>query len=254
MRAFLFALICSAATLAQTTGVVGSHDLTINGQGSQTSSCNAINIQGVLGVGISALPNSGIILGLSPSCAIGGQPIGTGTVDVSLIGAAFLMDSTGILAPGNAFNSFAFTNSAGVFSISVTAGFAPGLLGVMQAAVINPGYAQGAEMTQAQSITVIQSFCTVQGTPYAAGDDSFLQIPFTSVPNFTFYGVAYTDVFLASNGFLSFGSGSTDFSSSEVEWLSMQPRVAPAWGDWSPNIGGSVSYSEIGGNFTGTWV
>jgi hypothetical protein len=198
-----------------------------------------------------------VILGLSPSCQIGGQAIGTGTVDVNLLGAAFIMDSTNILAPGNPLNLFAFLPTTGNFNLSVTASFPAGALGTVQAALINPAYPGGAEMTQAHSITVIQSSCSGQTTPYAAPlDDGFLQVNLTVVPNVAFYGVTYTSIFIGTNGFLSFGTGSTDFSATEAEWLSMQPRIAPNWGDFSPNVAGTISYTEsaLTGIFTCTWL
>lgn len=55
------------------------------------------------------------------------------------------------------------------------------------------------------------------------GDDSTSQqaIGF----NFDFFGSTYTDVFVNSNGSLSFGNGDTDFSESVAEFLADAPSI-----------------------------
>ena len=52
------------------------------------------------------------------------------------------------------------------------------------------------------------------GSVVAQGDDVFSQVQL-GFP-FTFYGTIYTDVFVSSNGFLSFGSGSSGFSNTSI--------------------------------------
>lgn len=76
-----------------------------------------------------------------------------------------------------------------------------------------------------------------------AGDDT--SHAFTLPFPFEFYGNTYTEVFINSNGNLTFGSGDSDFSESEAEMLSDQPRIAALWDDLSPNNGGNVFARSI---------
>jgi hypothetical protein len=58
-------------------------------------------------------------------------------------------------------------------------------------------------------------------------------IPF----RFPYQGQNWSSVFLNSNGNLTFGAGSTDFSESVGELLSGPPRIAALWDDLSPQEG-----------------
>ncbi|MAG58867.1 MAG: hypothetical protein CMJ83_21485 [Planctomycetes bacterium] len=80
-------------------------------------------------------------------------------------------------------------------------------------------------------------------TPVILGDDAFVNIPFSSA-TFFFYGVAYTDLFIGSNGFITFGGGDNDFTQTEPEMLGGLPRISMYWDDLSPNNGGTVGYTE----------
>ena len=48
---------------------------------------------------------------------------------------------------------------------------------------------------------------------------------------FPFCGTDYTDVFIGSNGYLTFGAGDTDLSESVGDLLSQEPRIAALWDD-----------------------
>lgn len=90
------------------------------------------------------------------------------------------------------------------------------------------------------SLLLAQQSVFAVPTDIVLGDDAFfeLSLGFT----FNFQGVDYNDVFVNSNGNLTFGSGDTDFSESVGELLSDQPRIAGAWDDLAPNNGGTVQY------------
>ena len=76
------------------------------------------------------------------------------------------------------------------------------------------------------------------GVPLFLGDDASANVALDFT--FPFQGTDYGDVFVNSNGNLTFGSGDTDFSESVGEFLSDQPRIAAVWDDLSPNQGGLV--------------
>jgi hypothetical protein len=66
-------------------------------------------------------------------------------------------------------------------------------------------------------------------------DDATLEvgIPFS----FPYQGQNWSSVFVNSNGNLTFGAGSTDFSESASDLLSGPPRIAALWDDLSPQEG-----------------
>jgi len=68
-----------------------------------------------------------------------------------------------------------------------------------------------------------------KGTLVAAGDDT--ATPVTLGFTFPFQGSNWTSAFLNSNGNLTFGAGSTDFSETVPEFLAGPPRIAPRWDD-----------------------
>jgi hypothetical protein len=78
----------------------------------------------------------------------------------------------------------------------------------------------------------------IEGIALALGDDDSQEIALGF--DFPYQGGLYNSVFVNSNGNLTFGSGDTDFSESESEFLADQPRIAPLWDDLSPNNGGLV--------------
>ncbi len=80
---------------------------------------------------------------------------------------------------------------------------------------------------------------TTTGMILSLGDDSYVEVP---IPGFAFpfQGSLWTSVFVNSNGNLTFGMGSTDYSESVYDLLNGPPRIAPLWDDLSPNNGGQV--------------
>ncbi|HEV2845750.1 MAG TPA: hypothetical protein VG477_12940, partial [Thermoanaerobaculia bacterium] len=68
-----------------------------------------------------------------------------------------------------------------------------------------------------------------RGTVLAAGDDT--STPVSLAFNFPYQGGSYNTVFVNSNGNLTFGAGSTDFSETVAEFLAGPPMIAPRWDD-----------------------
>lgn len=86
----------------------------------------------------------------------------------------------------------------------------------------------------------------VGGTAYSLADDASatVTLPFA----FDFYGTSYSTAEIASNGFVRLGAGAaTDYRNVSIPSID-DPNafIAPAWDDWAPNQGGTVSARLIG--------
>lgn len=99
---------------------------------------------------------------------------------------------------------------------------------------VDPG--QGAPFDEGRYVLDLQ---VLDGIPLPLGDDTSIELSGFgfAIP---FDGVDYTSVFVNSNGNITFGAPSFDFSESISEFESGPPRAAPLWDDLSPNNGGLV--------------
>lgn len=248
-------LALALPVLSQTTGAPLYNDFTVNGTGSGGTSLVPTSVQGSVSMEVSGMASSAVIGAISPATAIGSIGVGTGTIDIDTNQWSFFVDGTGNFAPGNAWNAFGQTDTTGAWSIAVNGGLPPGLLGHVQYGLANAGYPGGIEVTQAHTITNISIQCLNLANPGPNMDDSTLQVLFQN-GMFTFYGVAYPDLWINSNGNITFGAGDTDFTSSEAEMLANAPRLAPCWDDFSPNIAGQITYQEDAatGTVSVAWV
>lgn len=70
------------------------------------------------------------------------------------------------------------------------------------------------------------------------GDDTFAAVSLDFA--FPFFGTSYNQMFVGSNGFITFGSGDTTLVESVSEFLNKQPRIAGFWDDLNPGAGGIV--------------
>ena len=88
---------------------------------------------------------------------------------------------------------------------------------------------------------------TITGTAVALGDDSgTAALPLGFV--FNYFGTEYSDIHIASNGYVSFtGAGLGEWIPASLP-SGTEPNgmIAVVWDDWSPNIGGTISYEVIG--------
>lgn len=82
------------------------------------------------------------------------------------------------------------------------------------------------------------------GTQLALGDDDSIVRDLNF--DVAFYGTTYTQVYVGSNGFLTFGAPNTAFSES-VSRLERGPaRIAAFWDDFNPASSGEVTFSQSG--------
>ncbi|MBK6344597.1 MAG: carboxypeptidase regulatory-like domain-containing protein [Bacteroidales bacterium] len=80
-------------------------------------------------------------------------------------------------------------------------------------------------------------------------DDSFVG-PVSLGINFPFYANTYSQVYVGSNGFLSFGSGNTSLSNQNLPSSSTpNDLIAWFWDDMNPGVSGTVYYQTVGNEF-----
>ncbi|MCB1087626.1 MAG: DUF4347 domain-containing protein, partial [Verrucomicrobiae bacterium] len=90
------------------------------------------------------------------------------------------------------------------------------------------------------------------GTPVSMTDDSNWLWTFGSGATFNFYGGTYTQLYVGSNGFVTFGGGSNDYTNEDLtggNTLDNLPAIMPLWDDWNP---GATSGNEVFVQMTGT--
>ena len=76
------------------------------------------------------------------------------------------------------------------------------------------------------------------------GDDASVEVALTAPHQVWYYGQNFTTVHVGSNGFITFGTGSNDWSPTAAELFAAPPRIAALWADWTPNTGGAVTVDE----------
>jgi len=87
----------------------------------------------------------------------------------------------------------------------------------------------------------------------ALGDDDDITVPI-GFP-FEFFGNAYSNIIIHSNGFLTFTS---DLNPTVAQALpnTAEPNdlIALVWDDWNPNDGGSIDYATVGSSPNRRWI
>ena len=88
----------------------------------------------------------------------------------------------------------------------------------------------------------VLSINSYRGEVLDAGDDTSTPVALT--PAFRYQGQSWSSVFVNSNGNLSFGAPSSDFSESVPELLAGPPRIAPLWDDLDATTGLVIASSD----------
>jgi len=118
----------------------------------------------------------------------------------------------------------------------------------LQMVVADPTSADGFWLSAAWELRT--ATCATSSINHPLGDDASVQVALgigndhECVNSIPFYGTSYTDLFINSNGFVSFGSGSDDFTASVSEFANGMPRLAGLWTDLSPNAAGFVNSTD----------
>jgi hypothetical protein len=91
------------------------------------------------------------------------------------------------------------------------------------------------------------------GPTLPLGDDDTRRTPLPF--SFPFYGASYQDVYVNSDGNLTFGAGDAASTDRDLSRLSSgPPRIAPLLADLDPTAGGTVRVLEEAERFTVTWT
>jgi hypothetical protein len=260
LKSLTVLLVLAASIAAQTTGANSTGNLAINGAGAGTTSLATVVVSDSgFALDYTASSNVGspflLVIGAP---FVGAIPLGPNSlsasqsVDVDLVGSPFLIPFDGITPSASSF--FFRVPTSGVFSITSGGALPPGY-STIQLACVNAAAASGLDLTQAIRLTTAFGSAACgqpAGVSLGAGDDTSHIVPFTT-GMFTFYGTSYSSCFVNANGNVTFGVGSSDFSPTEAVMLSGPPRIAPAWGDWSPNIHGVVRATQAGTTMAIEW-
>lgn len=96
---------------------------------------------------------------------------------------------------------------------------------------------------------------SVLGADLGLPDEGTSQVTFTGGFSFPFFGSNYTDVFVNSNGNLTFGQGDPDnFDPSIGDMFLPMPRIAPLFADLDPGSGGGIFFRQEADRAIFTWM
>lgn len=82
------------------------------------------------------------------------------------------------------------------------------------------------------------------GTPLSLGDDAFANVNVGAGKSVKLYGVSYTNLYVGSNGYITFGSGDTAYLESLGAHFD-RPRISMLFDDLNPSAGGTVSWKQL---------
>jgi len=83
------------------------------------------------------------------------------------------------------------------------------------------------------------------GTAVTLTDDSNINVPIGF--SFNFYAASFSDLFISSNGHLTFGVGSSTLGNVAIPSAGVPNNaIYPLWDDLNPGVGGSVQYQTLG--------
>ncbi len=82
------------------------------------------------------------------------------------------------------------------------------------------------------------------GTAIYLSDDDYERIYLGGGETVPLYGIEYSDFYVGSNGYLTFGAGDSDYSPSLEDHFN-RPRISTLFDDLNPGVGGTVSWRQL---------
>jgi subtilisin family serine protease len=91
------------------------------------------------------------------------------------------------------------------------------------------------------------------GTVLPLSDDDWELVSVGNGNTVKLYGVAYGSIYVGSNGYITFGTGDTDYTESLEDHFDT-PRISANFDDYNPASGGTVSYRRLSDRLAVTWI
>ena len=255
-------ILCALAVpaFAQTTGVPGTNDLVINGAGSGATSMyyNPAPYGGIIDFAVSSIPSALLVGVFSPNAAPGFFPLVSGTsVDIDLNTSFLFVDGVN---PNLGYPVSNVVPASGTWQLTAPIAIPAGAPYNFQFGIFDASFAGGIATTQAHT-SVSSAIIT---TSYTISDDGSVTHALAPTNAISFYGTSYSSINIASNGYLTFVTASSDFTETMPEFFagfqpaptlmgSANPGVAVCYTDL--NRGGTTSgatYDVIENTITGT--
>lgn len=181
-----------------------------------------------------AVPNAPFVLfGAAALNANGYSVLGGELLDVNIgLGGFVLLD--GVANP-TVFN----TGPAASFNSSVVlpATATIGTMAAFQCLINDPSAPFGSRLTAASEVTVSQGLTVVTISTPNNGGALFDFVPYGLT--FPYYANVWTRMFINTDGNVTFGSSSGDFTPTPSEFRTQQPRIAPMWTDLDQSFFGA---------------
>jgi len=101
---------------------------------------------------------------------------------------------------------------------------------------------------------VVASFPTdpAGGTSITLTDDDSELVILGGGETVSLYGVSYDRFYICSNGYITFGTGDSDYSETLADHFDL-PRISANFDDYNPSVGGTVSWKQLGNRVAVTW-
>jgi hypothetical protein len=181
--------------------------------------------------------NVNFLVAQSPSLTSVPFPFLGGDVDIDLSDPSqveIVMDGFGV-APWEF-----ITDGTGHFErpLPVPSSISTNLSVALQGAVADPGTPFGVVLTGASSILAQPGLNTIN---YILGDDNCIQTNTSNQFGFNipFYSTTFNHCWVCANGYITFGSASTDFTPTIAKMHSQVPRISMYWCDLDPTVAGA---------------